>query len=197
MKKYVIIGFVVVALVVVAIATHKPVVRTIERVRQAEAIASSAVGTAERYMSLYNVVQTQLIVKTDSLRALTKQVKNWQSEKRALLVDINDLRQEVASYVPDTIIVPLPSPVRPETLDSALIIIEHQNEYITYQGEQLRSLTAINITRGVIIEKQDQVIERQEQYIDEFETLIRQYERRSRRNIAIGTAAGIIIGILL
>lgn len=194
MKRYVIAGIIFAVIIVAVVVAKKPVERVVEKYRTIEAVASSAINEAQRVTSILQVVQQQLAVKTTDLQDLEKRAENWQSEKKALLADISHLKASLTSIPADTVYVPLPPQIKPETLDSALIIIGQQNRYITYQGEQLRSLTAMNITQGVIINKQDLVIAHQDNFIAEFETLRKQYERRTYRNIGIAFIAGYVAG---
>ena len=193
MKRILIIGLILAVIILIA---RKPLKQTVDTYRQGQTAietVSTALDQADRAMSLVSVVQSKLEVSEKGFDDLQKQIKKDKAQISHLKGEISDLKQQQYNHVPDTFYV---YQGQPETLDSALIIIDQQNEVIQHQSTQIQSLQAINLTQALIIEKQDIVIEFQDNYINHFENLRSEYRRNSARNIGIAFIAGYIAGKL-
>ena len=186
MKRILIIGLILAVIILIARKPLKQTVDTYREGRTAIETVSTALDQADRAMSLVSVVQSKLEVSEKGFDDLQKQVKKEQAQISHLKGEISDLKQQQYNHVPDTFYV---YHGQPETLDSALIIIDHQQEVI-------QSLQAINLNQALIIEKLDIVIEKQDNYINQFENLRSEYRRNSARNIGIAFVAGYIAGKL-
>ena len=187
MKRYLIAVAVVAIIILVA---RQPVQKKIEQYRQGQSAieqGTNALAQTEKAMSLVNVIQSQLTVSEKGFDNLQKRLKKEQAQISALKAQISDLKAQEYNHTTDTVFV---YQGQPDTLDSALIIIDQQRV-------QIQNLQAINLNQALIIDKQDAVIELQDHYISQFETLRNQYRQRSIRNIGIAFWAGYIAGKLL
>ena len=193
MKRILIIGLILAVIILIARKPLKQTVDTYREGRTAIETVSTALDQADRAMSLVSVVQSKLEVSEKGFDDLQKQIRKDKAQISHLKAEISDLKQQQYNHVPDTFYV---YQGQPETLDSALIIIDQQNEVIQHQSTQIQSLQAINLTQALIIEKQDIVIKKQDNYINQFENLRNEYRRNSARNIGIAFIAGYIAGKL-
>ena len=193
MRRILIIGLILAVIILIA---RKPVKQTVDTYRQGQTAietVSTALDQYDRIASLYSAVQSKLEVSEKGFDDLQKQIRKDKAQISHLKGEISDLKQQQYNHVPDTFYV---YHGQPETLDSALIIIDQQNEVIQHQSTQIQSLQAVNLNQALIIEKQDIVIEFQDNYINQFENLRSEYRRNSARNIGIAFITGYITGKL-